>query len=329
MADRPRCTPPALPAPVGDGLLIVDKPVGPTSHDLVQAVRRWTGRREVGHAGTLDPGASGVLLILLGEATKLSAHLTLDDKRYRVQVELGTGTDTGDAEGLATATVPLAPGWLSRSALEDALEGERARVAQVPPAHSAIKIAGRAAHRLTRAGRPPELGPRPVSVRSLQLWAADDRSLDLELVVSKGYFVRSFARDLGHRLGVPAHVRALRRLASGPFTLDEAVPWPPVARVAPLPLAAVARRALPTVTLTAAGEALARQGRRLALEHFAVPPPADSPPSHPAVVAWLSQQGELVALGRAAGSDEFRVARGFRSPRSRPAPGREPPPPER
>ena len=268
-------------------------------------------------------------LVLLGEATKLSAHLTLDDKRYLVQVELGTGTDTGDADGAVTTTVPLAPGWLSRPALERALDEERARVAQVPPAFSAIKVAGRAAHRLTRAGRPPELAPRPVSVRSLVLRAADDRSLDLELVVSKGYFVRSLARDLGQRLGVPAHVRALRRLASGPFTLDEALSWPPVAPVTPLSLADTARRALPTATLTAAGEALARQGRRLGREHFAFAPAADASASHPGIVAWLCPRGELVALGRASGSGEYRVVRGFRSPGSFPAASRAPLPHDR
>lgn len=313
MADRPRCAPPSLPAPSGDGLLIVDKPCGPTSHDLVLAVRRWTQRRDVGHAGTLDPAASGVLLVLLGEATKLSAHLTLDDKRYLVEVALGAGTDTGDADGTVTASVDLEPGWLSRPGLESALAGERARVAQVPPAFSAIKVAGRAAHRLARAGRPPELEPRPVSVRSLELRAASDRSLTVELVVSKGYFVRSFAQDLGQRLGVPAHVHALRRLASGPFALDEAVTWPPEGPVTPLSLGAVVRRTLPTATLTAAGETLARQGRRLGREHFASPPPAETPAEPAPIFAWLGQTDELVALGRPCGPDEHRVVRGFRA----------------
>lgn len=295
----------------------------------MHAVRRWARRRDVGHAGTLDPGASGVLLVLLGEATKLSAYLTLDEKRYLVEVALGVGTDTGDADGTITTSVELEPGWLSRAALEEALAGERGRVAQVPPAFSAIKVAGRAAHRLARAGRPPELGPRPVSVRSLVLRAISDRSLTIDLVVSKGYFVRSFAQDLGQRLGVPAHVRALRRLASGPFTLEEAVAWPPAKPVTPLSIGDVVRRTLPTATLTAVGETLARQGRRLGREHFASQPPAEPLGASSPVVAWLGQAEELIALGRSCGPDEHLVVRGFRSPAPLPSEERMPSPPRR
>ncbi|MBN2197129.1 MAG: tRNA pseudouridine(55) synthase TruB [Polyangiaceae bacterium] len=311
---RPWCDIPTIPPPTADGVLVVDKPRGPTSHDLVAAVRRWTKRRDVGHAGTLDPMATGVLLILIGEATKLSSYLTLEDKRYAAEVSLGRSTDTWDAEGSTTASIVLDQGWLDPAALATALAAERARTAQVPPVFSAIKVGGRAAHRLSRAGRPPDLEPRPVAIRNLRLLHGTDATLALELVVSKGYYVRSLARDLGERLGVPAHLSQLRRLASGPFTCAEAVPWPPDAAVSLLATGAAAGRALPKAILTEEGTLRARLGQGLALEHFVAGPGAAF-----GVTAWLTEPGELVALGAQNERGEFRVVRGFSTS---PVPGR-------
>jgi tRNA pseudouridine55 synthase len=289
---------------IRDGLLVVDKPLGPTSHDVVALARRLYQTRAVGHAGTLDPMASGVLLLLLGEATKLSRYLALDEKRYRVKIGFGRSTDSFDADGQTTALERLPADWLAPSKLAQALERERARAEQIPPAISAVQVDGRRAYRLTRSGAAPELRPRPVAVGRIELISASGASAEFELDVSKGYYVRAFARDLGEALGVPAHVAELRRLASGSFTLDEAIVWPPDRPVAVTPLAAAAARCLPVARLLPTSETRARQGVRLDWSDFGHPPP----PSGPA--AWLGPGGELVAIGEPCGSD-YRVLRGF------------------
>jgi tRNA pseudouridine55 synthase len=288
------------------GVVVVDKPRGPTSHDIVAQARRLYGTRHVGHAGTLDPLATGVLLLLIGEARKLSGYMTAARKRYRASVAFGTATDTLDADGQVTVQQALLPGWLHMDRLEQALADERARTSQVPPAFSSIKVAGQTAHKLSRKGVEVELGPREVAVEELKLVQHSDFEVSVELTVSKGYYVRSLARDLGARLGVPAHLSALRRLASGGFTLEESCAWPCLTPPTPLGLAKAAERSLPTAQLTPAGEQRARLGQPLTSEHFASPPPLEND----LVCAWLSSAGELVALGR---RDEtiFRVIRGF------------------
>jgi tRNA pseudouridine55 synthase len=286
------------------GLVVVDKPAGMTSHAVVAAARRALGTRAIGHAGTLDPMATGVLLLLVDEATKLSAYLSLETKAYAAEIRFGSTTDTLDADGRVTETRPVAPGALSAANVEAALALERDRLEQVPPAVSAIQIGGERAHRLVRRGESPVLPPRPVRVEELVLRALGEDSLSVELAVSKGYYVRSLARDLGERLGAPAHLTALRRTRSGAFTLAEAVPWP-LARDAPLlPVADVARRALTAVALTEVGAGRARLGQALASEHFITPPPAEGP------AAWLDADGELVAIGAARDGSQ-RVLRGF------------------
>ena len=292
------------------GILVVDKPRGPTSHDIVHAARRQLKMRRVGHAGTLDPMASGVLLLLLGEATKLSGYLTLDAKRYRARVELGAATDTLDALGDVTSRVELSPGWLERAAVDAALRSERARQLQIPPAFSAISVGGQRAHRLSRRGAPPVLEPRPVAVHQLDLLEVGPSSLTLELHVSKGYYVRSLARDIGEHLGVPAHLGELRRLSSGPFTLEEAVGWPLPSEVAPLSLLTVARRCLPCGRLTEEGSRRARLGQRLGEEHFAELPNGTGQPE--SVAAWIGADDTLLALGQRRNENEYRVVRGFR-----------------
>lgn len=287
------------------GILVVDKPVGPTSHDLVAQARRVYGTRRVGHAGTLDPLASGVLVLLLGEGTKLAPYLTAQAKRYRAQVCFGRSTDTDDAQGATTAECDLGPDWLTPDALSAALQFERQRTLQVPPVFSALKVGGTSAHRLARKGTPPELEPRAVKVHELSALQQQARELTLELHVSKGYYVRSLARDLGQSLGAPAHLGALRRLASGPFALQDAHPWPLTEPVAPLTLTQAVRIALPTAVLTEVGASKARRGQTLSPEHFEASPPAVTG----ATAAWLLGE-QLVALGDWAG-DAFAPRRGF------------------
>jgi tRNA pseudouridine55 synthase len=286
------------------GLLVVDKPSGPTSHDLVARARKLLGTRRVGHAGTLDPMASGVLVLLFGEATKLSPHLSGQDKRYLATVVLGRATDTLDALGTTTEECELPS--ISHAELARALETERARREQIPPLFSAISVGGRRAHRIGRSGESVELAARPVAVRELRLVSRSERELTLELTVSKGYYVRSFARDLGAQLGAPAHLGALRRLASGAFTLAEASPWPPPEPPALLGLAAAAQRALPTAELTVSGELRARLGKRLSVDDFVQPPPAGA-----VTAAWIGSSGDLIALGTEPEPGLYGVVRGF------------------
>jgi len=287
------------------GVLVVDKPVGPTSHDIVAQARRIYETRTVGHAGTLDPLASGVLLLLLGEATKLSPHLTRDNKRYRATVTFGRSTDTLDREGTEVSTSELCPGWLQKDQLEAALAVEAERRQQVPPAFSAIKIQGRRAHRISRHGETVELLPREVVVHDLSLFSFDDRSCSVDLTVSKGYYVRSFARDLAASLGVPGHLGALRRLASGCFTIEEANPWPPAERVPPIELAAAAMRSLAVGRLSEEGTHRAHRGQRLVAADFIGAPPQD-------ISAWVDGEGNLVALGEPREGSSYAVVRGFR-----------------
>jgi tRNA pseudouridine55 synthase len=301
--------------PSPTGVLLVDKPIGLSSHDVVSRVRRALSTRQVGHAGTLDPMASGLLVVLAGEATKLSGHLTGDDKRYLTTVSLGLGTDSLDADGQPTelAEVPdalrveLSLGDRS-PALSAALAAEAAREAQLPPAISAIHVDGQRAYERARRGEDVALPPRPVAVRALRLARVDSSgkypTVEVELLVSKGYYVRSFGRDLGRALGLPAHLSSLRRLASGPFDVAEAVPLSEPARFAGalLSLESAVRRAMRCAELTELGEKKCRWGQILGADDFATPPPDG-------LAAWFFGE-RLVALGEVA-AGEGRVARGF------------------
>jgi tRNA pseudouridine55 synthase len=295
---------------VPDGVLVVDKPGKATSHDVVARARRVFGTREVGHAGTLDPMATGVLLLLFGEATKLSQFLTRDRKRYRATVCLGRATDTLDADGRTTEEAVVAPDQLSEPLISAALAAEKARRLQVPPAVSAIKVDGQRSYALARAGKAPELAEREVHVEHLLLLGRSEHELVLEVEASKGYYVRALARDLGAALGLPAHLSALRRLASGRFELSDAAPWPLDPAVPLLPTAEAARRALPVAVLNGNGERRARLGQALVLSDFDAP--VQVPISE--TVAWFGGSGELIALGEERSAGEFRVVRGFRQP---------------
>jgi tRNA pseudouridine55 synthase len=287
-----------------DGALVVDKPAGVTSHDVVAQARRLYGTRAVGHAGTLDPMATGVLLLLFGEACKLSTYLTGQSKRYRAEVRFGRSTDSLDQDGATVEEVELPDGWLDDERLASALEGEWRRTHQVPPLVSAISIDGRRGHELARAGKSVELEPRPVRVEQLVVTGRGERHLELELGVSKGYYVRALARDLGRSLGVPAHLSALRRTASGSFSLDSAQSWPATTPAPLLGLREVAERALPVTTLNADGARRARLGQLLSSDD------AQSSAGVGDASVWLSPEGEPLAIGCRTESG-FRVLRGF------------------
>lgn len=192
-----------------------------TSHDVVARVRRAIGQRSVGHAGTLDPMATGLLLVLVGKATRLSSLLTGHDKTYDAVIRLGRTTTTDDAEGepLGEWTEPPSEG-----AVRAALATFTGTFAQTPPAHSAKKIAGQRAYRLARQNRPVLPAPVDVTVRELTWRSWDAGDLGVRLTVSAGFYVRSLARDLGARLGCGGHLAALRRIASGAFRVEDALP---------------------------------------------------------------------------------------------------------
>lgn len=204
------------------GLLNVNKPAGPTSHDIVALVRRGTGIRRVGHAGTLDPLASGVLVLCLGAATRLSEYAMRSPKRYRARIRLGLATDTDDATGRVIAE--YSTDRLTQAQVETALATFRGEITQLPPAYSAIKQGGRKLYELARAGQPVDAAPRLVTIHRLDLLECDLPFLTLDVDCSPGTYIRSLARDLGEALGVGAHLAALVRLASGPFRIEDAVP---------------------------------------------------------------------------------------------------------
>jgi tRNA pseudouridine55 synthase len=205
------------------GLLNLDKPQGPTSHDIVAAVRRGTRVQKVGHAGTLDPLATGVLVLCLGPAARLSEYVMGSKKTYRARVRFGVATDTHDADGRIIAENP-AP--VSREAVEEALDAFRGAIEQIPPMHSAIRQGGKRLYDLARAGVEVERAPRRVMVERLELTAWEPPFAALEIVCSAGTYVRSLARDLGQAVQVGAHLAALERAASGIFTVESAVRWP-------------------------------------------------------------------------------------------------------
>lgn len=203
------------------GVLVVDKPVGMTSHDVVQAVRRGTNIRRAGHTGTLDPRASGVLVILLGPAVRLSEYVAASDKRYQAVIQLGTTTDTYDGDGRTTSTLPIN---VTEEQFNTELQKFVGRIEQVPPPYSAIKVQGRKAYDMARAGEQFELEPRIIDVYSLELleWAPPEVVIDVNC--SSGTYVRSLAHDLGQRLGCGATLTGLRRTKNGRFTLRDAIP---------------------------------------------------------------------------------------------------------
>jgi tRNA pseudouridine55 synthase len=208
-----------------DGILVVDKPIGPTSHDIVGLIRKLAATKRVGHGGTLDPFASGVLPVFLGRGTRVVEFHLGDRKRYRATVCFGASSTTDDLEGELTPADRRAP---TRDDVDAALPGLTGRILQRPPAYSAIKVAGRRAYAMARAGEPVTLQPREVTIHELALVEWDGSEPDrpiavLDVACSAGTYVRALARDLGERLGGAAYLGALRRTGAGPFGEAEAL----------------------------------------------------------------------------------------------------------
>lgn len=248
------------------GVLVVDKPLGPTSHDVVARVRRAVRERKIGHTGTLDPLATGVLPLVVGRATRLASLLSGSTKEYVASVRFGAATATYDAESLE-APPPEPPG-LSAAVIEPALARFRGTHLQTPPPYSAKKIEGVAAYKRARSNEPVTPRPVQVSVHDIVLEEYTDGLARIRLSTSAGFYVRSFAHDLGQALGCGAHLAGLQRTRAGDFTLADAVPLerieqePGIARSALIPLERLVPE-LPGVVLTAHGARRASHGNAL------------------------------------------------------------------
>ncbi len=205
-----------------NGVLVIDKPSGPTSFDVVRIIRALLRVKKVGHTGTLDPLATGVLPVCVGDATRIAGFITEGDKSYDAVIRLGVTTDTLDAQGQVVSTRPVPP--LTPELLEAALQGFRGTFDQVPPMYSAVKVGGKRLYELARAGEEIERKPRTVTVHELLLRDFSADEVRVSVRSSKGFFVRSLAYDFGEALGCGAHLTALRRTRSGPFTLAQALP---------------------------------------------------------------------------------------------------------
>jgi tRNA pseudouridine55 synthase len=263
----------------------VDKPVGPTSHDIVAAVRRAAGTRRVGHAGTLDPFASGLLAVLVGRATRLMPYLVGLPKTYTGTIRLGVVTDTDDREGTVVQEDP-AWGDVTVSTLAAGMAALTGTQHQRPPAYSAKKVAGTAAHRRARRGQVVTLPPQEVEVRRFACTGRDGPDVHFVADVSSGTYVRALARDLGERLGCGAHLFALRRTTIGPFVEGGAVPASALAPPLSLRPPRDAVPHLPTRSLTPDELAGVRHGRTVTL--------ADGAPAEPTA---LLDGDRLVAIG--------------------------------
>ncbi|HET7672102.1 MAG TPA: tRNA pseudouridine(55) synthase TruB [Burkholderiales bacterium] len=242
-----------------DGALLLDKPVGVSSNRALQAAKKLLGASKAGHGGTLDPLASGLLVILLGEATKFAGPMLDADKEYLASVKLGERTDTGDAEGAVLETRPVS---VDDAQIQAALARFRGAIEQTPPMHSALKRDGVPLYKLARKGETVERKPRRVEIHELELLARRDEVLDLRVRCSKGTYIRTLAEDIGAALGSGGHLAALRRTGSGRFRVDDAVTLEALDRRHVLPLDSLLAD-LPRAELDAAAEARLRNGQPL------------------------------------------------------------------
>jgi tRNA pseudouridine55 synthase len=288
---------------VTSGVLVVDKPAGPTSHDVVDRVRQALGERRVGHTGTLDPFATGVLPICVGKATRLARFLAAGEKTYQATVRLGFATATDDLTGAALG--PPVPVSVEPGAARQALRGLTGEILQVPPAYSAKRVAGERLHERARRGAAVAPAPVRVTVHALELRELVGDRLELEVRCSPGTYVRALARDLGEALGVGAHLVALRRTHSGSFGLDQALAWEELTVLASerlIPMSEVLLD-LPAVRIDDAGLAVLRHGRDLDRARV-----ASGFPMEPVErLRVLDSSGRLVALAVPRGF-------GFRAP---------------
>jgi len=271
------------------GVIVIDKPIGMTSHDVVQLVRKGTNIRRAGHTGTLDPRASGVLVVLVGPAVRLSEYVSASDKRYQAVIQLGTSTDTYDADGRVLSTTSVD---ISEKQFNDVLQSFVGEIEQVPPPYSSVKVKGRHAYDMARNGEEVDLEPRTINVYNLDLleWAPPEAVIDV--YCSSGTYVRSLANDLGEKLGCGAHLIGLRRTKSGRFTLRDAVPLRKLREAFEnnswqnfiIP-AAEALSDWPAIELNVEQLDIVRHGRRI---------PAD--PGSGKMARAISEDGELIGL---------------------------------
>lgn len=271
------------------GVLVIDKPIGLTSHDVVQVIRRGTNIRRAGHTGTLDPRASGVLVVLVGPAVRLSEFVSASDKRYQAVIRLGATTDTFDEEGRVTGSSPVN---ITEEQFTTALKQFIGEIEQVPPPYSAVKVQGKKAYEAAREGEELDLAPRMINVYNLEVleWALPEVVIDV--YCSSGTYVRSLANDLGKVLGCGAYLVGLRRTKSGRFTLRDAVQLRKLKEAFEdgnwyqyLIPAAEALSDWPMVELDMAKMDMIRHGHRV--------------PAVEGSTGWargISEQGELVAL---------------------------------
>jgi tRNA pseudouridine55 synthase len=286
------------------GVLVIDKPSGPTSHDVVARVRRAVGISRIGHTGTLDPLATGVLPLVVGRATRLAQFLSATDKEYIADIRIGFTSETYDAEG---PLVPTRLGPLTRlpEPIDSVLAEFRGTYWQMPPPYSAKKVGGTPAYKLARHDKPVELKPVRVTVHALDVDAIDGDLLRVRVVCSAGFYVRTLAHDIGERLGCGAYLAGLRRTRVGAFTLAAAVPLDEVERRGPeaalgrlIPLEGLLTN-LPAVILGDAGARRVAHGNAVTLEHLA---PGSTAPGDgkagdpPWIVRLLDASGTLLAI---------------------------------
>ena len=289
-----------------DGLLIIDKPAGPTSHDVVQRVRRLLGTRRVGHGGTLDPDATGVLLVAAGQATRFFPYLAAERKVYEGRIRLGFSTDTYDASGSPAS--PERTDWPSPEALAGAMSAFVGDILQTPPRFSAKKLAGRPVYKMARAGEEFSLAPSPITVFRFDLRDFRAPFVDFEAACSSGTYIRSLAHDLGAKLGCGAHLASLRRTSVGPYGLADAVALADLEEAADrgeagryiLPLEGLLP-GVPAITVLPEAEIRVRNGSPLEAAHLAAPlPELPAEPEACPFVRLFSGSGTLLALARPA-----------------------------
>lgn len=286
-----------------DGVLVIDKPAGPTSHDVVATARRALGFRRIGHTGTLDPNASGVLPLVLGSATRLAQYLTASEKEYDAIVRFGVETDTYDRVGRVQRETHLQP---TVEAIAAALDRFRGAFGQTPPPYSAKKVEGARAYDLARRAQPPQLAPAGVSVHALDLVSFESPLARLRIVCSSGFYVRSLAHDLGQVVGTGAILERLIRTRAGAFSLADAVPF--AALAAPADRSALVARIIapehlllefPAVALTPEGARRVQHGQDLGPSEIADPAP------RAATVRLISPEGRIVGLAEPAKTPGF------------------------
>jgi tRNA pseudouridine55 synthase len=287
-----------------NGVLVIDKPPGPTSHDVVAAARRALGERSIGHTGTLDPLATGVLPLACGKATRLVRFLSASDKAYDAVVQFGVATDSYDLAGRVVQESPVRP---TRDAIEGALTTLLGERLQTPPAYSAKRVGGQRAYDLARQERPVAVAPVPVTLHSVEIIAASGDDVTLRLVCSAGFYVRTLAHDLGLLVGSCACLAALRRTRAGSFTLDGAVDMARLAAAgtpegaerigrAVIPMSALLPD-LAAVQVDQVGLARVLHGQELTPQHVrSLGPDARLPPTPAPWTRVLGPTGDLVAM---------------------------------